>query len=112
MFIARHIYDELRDAKIRAEAVATALQSHNTALHATMDWMKMRLTQSEHERAALIHNYTGVKIVVPSIEDEKPQTGINQILNDAVAMFQDVGDTEALAQNIGWNEDGTVKYGN
>jgi hypothetical protein len=98
------------DARVKAEAVISVVERENVALHTTMDWMKMRLTQLEQERAQLIYRYMGVKITVPEIEDEQPQNGVNHTLNDAAALFSDMGDQAAAELGVEWDEDGRVKY--
>src|ERR1019366_4522364 len=68
MWISRTAFEKLIVDRHTAEGRAHALDLQVQSQKSTMDWMAMRLTQSEHERAQLIHNYTGVKITVPSIE--------------------------------------------
>ena len=68
MWISRTAFENLVEARAEAVGRAHAMDLQVQSQKATMDWMAMRLTQSEHERAQLIHNYTGVKITVPSIE--------------------------------------------
>lgn len=106
MWISKATYDDWQKRLTRAEAVKEALERHNSALAATMDWLRVRVTQIEMERAQLMYNYMGVKIAVPQIEraPEVPQRV------DALPDFNDVGDAEAARLGIGWNPDGTLKY--
>ena len=68
MWMSKAMYAEQHDRLVKAEAVVQSVQIHNAALHTTMDWMRLRLNQLEHERARLIENYMGVRISVPNIE--------------------------------------------
>lgn len=104
MFISRKTFEDLLARQHEAIGRAHALQEHNTALKLTQDVLLMRLAQSEHERAQLIHNYTGVKITVPSIEPE--QTGAGLPLNDPQSFFSDMGDDEAAKQGMTWEKAG------
>lgn len=109
MWISRQMFTELVKDRSEASGVAQALEKQNIALQATMDWLRMRLTQLEHERAQLIYNYMGVKINVPTLEPA-PTAKLSDIVNEAVS-FDDMGDTEAAKLGIGWNEAGEVEYG-
>lgn len=111
MFISRKAYDDLRDQALTASAVCTKVEQHNVALQTTMDWMRTRLNQLEHERAQLIYQYMGVKIAVPVIAPTpavQPET-VADMVND-MPSFNDVGDEEAAKQGIGWNLAGEVVY--
>lgn len=108
MWISRLVYDDLRDSALKANTVAAELRTQNLQLKSTMDWMTLRLNQLEHERAQLIHNYMGVKISVPTIEPEPVK--LSDVLGETVS-FEDMGDTEAAKNNVGWNEMGELVYG-
>ena len=109
MWISSKVFESLIAGKGEAEGRAAELTRANIALQGTIDWLGVRLTQSEHERAALINNYMGVKVPTFNIEQEAPQTGVGHALNDAMAIFKDVGDEEAKRLGIDWNEDGTIR---
>ena len=110
MWISREHYQAHRDERIKAEAIVAAVQSHNVALQTSLDWMRVRLTQLEHERAQLIFNYMGVKVQVPSIEPAtNPAEASADALNQTLT-FADMGDEEAARLGIEWNADGTVRY--
>jgi hypothetical protein len=87
-----------------------------TALEASMDWFRARLTQLEHERALLIQHYMGITIKVPEITLVKPdaptspreQTPFLDLAS--AALFADVGEEEATRLGITHNADGTLKY--
>ncbi len=109
MWISTKLFSELLTSKGAAEGQAAELVRQNLALQGTIEWLGVRLTQSEHERAALIQNYMGVKVPTFNIEQEKPSNGISHDLNDAMAIFKDVGDVEAKRLGINWNSEGIVE---
>lgn len=109
MWISKEQFLALVHERSQSQGVAQALEKQNIALQSTMDWLKVRLTQLEHERAQLIHNYMGVKIAVPSFEPERPSIQMSDILG-ATQSFDDVGDEEAAKQGIGWDLNGEVVY--
>lgn len=109
MWISSTVFTSLLEAKGKAEGQAAELTRQNVALQGTIDWLGVRLTQSEHERAALIANYMGVKVPTFNIQQEAPQSGVGHALNDAMAIFKDVGDEEAKRLGINWNSEGIVE---
>lgn len=108
MWMSRNVWDEERQARVLAEARLFDNKAYNIQLAAMNDWLKLRLTQLEHERAQLIHNYMGVKISVPTIEPEPVK--LSDVLGETVS-FDDMGDTEAQKHGVEWNELGEVVYG-
>jgi hypothetical protein len=108
MWISRKTYDDLRLDAAKCNAVCTEQARTIATLQATLDWFRVRITQLEIERAQLLFNYTGVKVPTPEIQ-RAPDPG--QQLH-ALPHFNDVGDDEAKRLGIGWNDDGTVRYGN
>jgi len=109
MWISRTTFERLLLDAADANGQLHAIKLQCQAQQSTLDWMAMRLTQSEHERAQLIHNYTGVKITVPSIEQTSNVLSSADVLNSGVS-FDDVGDEEALKQGISWDPGGEVVY--
>lgn len=105
MWIDRKTYDDLRLDRTTWLAEARTLTTQNQALTTTLDWLRVRVTQLELERAQLLWNYTGVKVPTPTIThtatDTVPLTPPN---------FQDIGDAEAAKQGIEWADDGTLLY--
>ena len=113
MFLDRKTYDDLRLEAEKSRVEARILSNQNAFLQTTLDWMRLRLTQVEQERAQLLFNFTGVKVAVPSIERETPPGPSRETVSDIlahVAHFGDVGDAEAAKLGVDWNEDGTVRY--
>lgn len=111
MWIDRKIYATLEARAIAAESVRTTLEHTNLQLEAVNDWMRLRLSQVERERAQLLHHYLGIKIEVPEIEKSAPEPGriaghpLMQTLS-----FEDIGNEAASKQGIGWNDDGSLKF--
>jgi hypothetical protein len=73
-----------------------------------MEWLRVRLTQLEFERASLINRYMGISIPVPQFDEPKekvsPLTDPNQVID-----FTDVGDKVAGQLGIGWDENGSYQ---
>lgn len=111
MWVDRISWQALNDRTVAAEAVRAQLDRHNTALEASLDWMRVRLTQLEHERAQLIYQLLGIKVPVPEIaQAPKPsRTGFDSPLNETIS-FEDVGDEVAAKLGISHNADGTLRY--
>ena len=86
------------------------LERNYTALMTTLDWLRVRVTQLEMERAQMLYNYTGVKVPTPII-DRKPEVHGPEGAAAGLPNFEDVGDAEAARLGVGWNPDGTVRYG-
>lgn len=108
MWMDRKTYDDLRLQLAQKSGENTVLSQHYIALMTTMDWLRVRVTQLEMERAQLLWNYTGVKVAAPVITktDISPDTNpMTQIPN-----FNDVGDDMAAKLGISWAEDGTLVY--
>ncbi len=104
--------DFLKIVQERAEAQGEkqAVERQLISQKSTMDWMVLRLTQLEHERAQLIYKYTDVKITVPSIEAAPDPKSASAILGETLS-FEDIGDEAALAAGIDWNkETGEIVY--
>lgn len=107
MWVNRATFDELHKRLYETTGVNQALERNYTALMTTLDWLRVRVTQLEMERAQLLFNYTGVKVPTPVIArtDERPDPNIS------LPHFDDMGDVEAARLGVGWNADGTVNYG-
>ena len=107
MWLSRQAYSDLREQFTKAEAVRETLLAHNRALEVTLDWFRVRITQLEQERAALVQNYMGVTIPTPSIERKKT---VEETLYHATPHFGDMGDGEAAAQGVSWDEHGILTF--
>ena len=103
MFLSRKIYDDLRDSLVKSQVEANALIQVNAQLQAHIEWMRVRLTQLEFERAQLIRKYMGVDIPSPSFDMPENHPDPNQTID-----FNDIGDAAAAALGLDWAADGTV----
>ena len=105
MLISRHVYDTLREEKLKAEAANVALQVHVAQLIAHLEWLQVRFTQSEFERASLVKRYMNVDVPIPTVTlPEESQPDPNATLD-----FGDIGDDEAARLGLEWAADGTVR---
>lgn len=111
MFASRAIYEDLAAARTKA----AVLEQQNTALQATLDWFRFRMTQLETERAILIQRYMGIEIPVPrAVPTETPASVgnakvIEDILRSGGNLFADVGEREAARLGLAHDADGTIK---
>lgn len=117
MWVDKQTMDDLRLSEANARGIAQALERQVIAQNTTLDWMRIRLTQLEHERAVLIQNYMGISITTPVFEKAPVKsTGVGQGRSEwdsplnAVPSFEDIGDEEAARLGIEHNGDGTVRY--
>jgi hypothetical protein len=108
MWVSRKDYDRQLTELVELRTEQRALTQLNATIQATLDWARVRLTQVEHERAQLLFNYTGVKILSPSIEKERVGPTVQSAI-DSAPSFEDIGDEAARKLGIGWNDDGTLK---
>ncbi len=108
MWIRRAEYAELIDKSVRAAGERDAMQRQLDAQKTNQDWMVLRLTQLEHERAQLLHRYMDIKITVPSVELDVPVTPESSNIGSDLPSFNDVGDEEAKKLGLDWDADGRV----
>ena len=110
MWIHRQTFDDLHRRLYEAIGVNKTLERNYTALMTTLDWLRVRVTQLEMERAQMLYNYTGVKVPTPIINRKSEAHGPDGVAA-GLPNFEDVGDAEAARLGIDWNPDGTVRYG-
>lgn len=106
MFIKRETFETMRNNRDALYAGYTEQARQIAAQQATIDWLMVRVTQVEKERAQLFERYTGIKLAVPEIT-RAPETRPHAF--DSPVSFQDIGDAAAGAEGLGWNDDGTLK---
>lgn len=106
MWIDRKAYDTMIVERAKLCEESRVLNQQMSALLTTLDWIRVRLTQVETERAQMIERYTGVRIPVPVItRTDADQSPMSQVPN-----WNDVGDDAAAKFGLSWNEDGTIRY--
>jgi hypothetical protein len=106
VWIPSKLYADTIEAKVKAEAVRDQFALHNAQLQAHMDWLRIRVTGLEMERAQLLKKYMNLDVPVP--QWETPDTRVDP--NTQVLDFNDMGDAAAAALGLSWNPDGTINY--
>jgi hypothetical protein len=110
MWIKRELFERLLTERANAQGVAQTLERRTIAQDTTIDWLKVRLTQIEYERAQLINTYMGVKIPVPEFSKSvaaEESLSIEKVLA-ATVDFSDIGDDAAKAQGLDWDGEGRL----
>lgn len=108
MWIKRATYDAMLGKALEAQGAKAALEQQIITQNVTRDWMIHRLTQLEHERAQLLYRYMDVKITVPELVPEVPQTETASAIGNDLPSFNDVGDEEAKKLGLDWDGEGRV----
>jgi hypothetical protein len=104
MWIDRTVFNELVDAHARGDASRdqVALLTQQLALaQRNFEWLTVRVTQLEAERAALLERQTGVRVSVPHVSvpgggPPRPVGDADDFLARLPALFEDAGDEPAL----------------
>lgn len=107
MFVPKSVFNDLNVRAISAEAKRSQLEVHVASLTSHIEWLQVRLTQLEFERAQLLQRYMGVTVPVPTFE-KAPVLDASDLSN--TPDFNDIGDEEAQRLGIGWNADGTLRF--
>lgn len=112
MWITQATFERLIDERSAATGRVVSLVEQVAAQKATVEWLMLRLSQVEHERAILTETFLGIKLPVPVVKHAPmPQNTITaEDLLNSMPSFEDVGDEEAAKQGIGWDEHGRVNY--
>lgn len=108
MILSRIIYDNLQLDLVKARAEAQAVTNASRSLETSLDWLRVRVTQLEKERAAMIHTFYGVKIPVPEIA-KAPDPFENHPFNETLS-FAGMTDAEALAAGVKHDDQGALVY--
>ena len=107
MWLTQTAYLETQKALLQVIAERDAIRQQQAALVNTNEWLMVRVTQLEHERAVFLRTQFGVSIAAPTIQRADPVSQLD--LNQTIS-FADMGDEEALRQGIGWDEHGSVLF--
>lgn len=117
MWISREVYQDLKDKVTKAEQRAEAEVVAGRALKETLNWLMVRVTSMEKERAVLLYRMFDIKIPVPELDAAPPPAevlpnpfGANSKLNSLADLFADMGDAEAAKQGITHDAEGAVIY--
>lgn len=108
MIISRKVYEDLQLALVTARAEAQAVTNASRALETSLDWLRVRVTQLEKERQAMVHTFYGVKIPVPEIA-KAPDPFASHPFNETFS-FAGMSDAEAEAEGITHDADGHILY--
>ena len=110
MWVDRKTWDETRIEEAVQRGAAQELAKQVISLQSMNDWLTVRLTQLEHERAVLISNYMGITVTAPTFQ-KTPTAGASDYAHplQTVPSFTDIGDEEAQRLGVDWNPDGTLK---
>lgn len=100
MWLSKQAYQNLYQESVTARAEAAAFKETNRALQTSADWMRMRITQLEKERAAFLNHYLDVKIPVPEVVQKAPDPFESHPFNDMAALFNGMSDDEAKTAGI------------
>jgi hypothetical protein len=108
MWIAKPTYDMLVQERMQLQANLTAAQALVASQKSTLEWLMLRMTQLEAERAKLLWKYMGVSVPVPEISHEpEPGSSFDNPMN-ALPSFGDMGEEKAAKDGYGWNEAGEL----
>jgi hypothetical protein len=111
MWVKRSEYRQLVQDTAAALGARDAMQRQVDTQKTNQDWMVLRLTQLEHERAQLLYRYMDIKITVPTVELDNPvvpHTDTNRLSD--IPSFEDVGDEEAKKLGLDWDSDGRLTH--
>lgn len=108
MWIKRAEYDAMLARALTAQGERDAMQRQVDAQKVNQEWMVLRLTQLEHERAQLLYRYMDIKVTVPTIELDVPITPESSAIGNDLPSFNDVGDEEAKRQGLDWDSEGRM----
>ena len=109
MWVNKQVFNELWGRSIALTATQGEMLRHNQSLETTLDWLRVRVSQLEHERAIMLSKYMGIDVPVQVIERAREKTVESPYHN--IPHFDDVGDEQARKLGISWNADGSVSYG-
>lgn len=112
MFIKQTTFERLVEERTEATTRATVLERMVSAQKATLEFMLLRLQQVEHERAVLTEKFLGISLPVPVVKSmpSAASTITADDLLNSMPSFEDMGDDEAAAAGIDWDEQGRVVH--
>jgi hypothetical protein len=110
MWINRRAYQDLQDEITKLRATVIAETGANKALKEMSNWLMLRVTALEKERAVHMDKFYGVKIPVPELSPAiVPDPFASHPFNETMS-FADVGDEEAHRLGIQHDAEGKIIY--
>ena len=114
MWLSKRAYTDLYNEWQKCKAEGEAQSRATVGLRESNNWLMLRVTAMEKERAVLIERMFGVKIPVPEISpapSELPNPfGQSGPLNDLANLFNDMSDEDAQRLGISHDAEGRVVY--
>lgn len=116
MWISKLAWLSDRQEHLKVVAEKDAIASAYATQKATLEWLMLRMTQLEAERAKLLWKYMGVEVPQVQLEEAPVNdaaaagTFFNNPMN-RLPNFDDMGDHEARKQGIGWDKYGSLAFG-
>lgn len=111
MWISRQAYEDLRQVGLTASARAEAEIVANRAVKESLNWLMLRVTQLERERAVFVEKLFGVKIAVPEIAPAQVHDPFAEDKYGETMSFEPMSEHEAKRAKISHNEAGELVYG-
>lgn len=108
MWLPRKTYEDLWKQLLTSQAEARAGAEANKTLAVTMDWLRVRVTQLEKERAVMVEKFYGVKVAVPEII-AAPDPFANHPFNE-LPSFDGLSDQDAARLGIEHDAEGHLIY--
>ena len=109
MWISQAVFLQVQKDLIGACAERDAIKQQQAALVNTNEWLMVRVTQLEHERAQFLFQQFGVKVAVPVLEKVPSVVDTALDMNQTIS-FADMGDAEAERQGIAWSDSGELMF--
>lgn len=111
MWISKQTYQDLYHEWQKCKAESEAQTRAAIGLRESNNWLMLRVTSLEKERAVFVERMFGVKIAVPElspipiVHDPFAENPLNETMS-----FEDVGDEAARQFGINHDSEGRVVY--
>lgn len=108
MWISQKVYFREQEERLKLASELASARSLVASQKSTLEWLMLRMTQLEAERAKLLWTYMGIKVPVPEIQREPEPGGSMDNPMNALPSWGDMGDDKAGKDGYGWNEAGEL----